>query len=312
MGSQTEMKVPVIDLTKENLKPGTDSWISACKQVRYAFEEYGCVEVVYDKVSMELGSSMFAVVDDLFNLPIETKMQNTSDRPYHSYFGRYSFIPLYESLGIDNPTTLEGAQHFTNIMWPQGNDHFRETVQTYSKLVAEINGTVTRMLFDSYGVERLCESHMEWNSYLLRCFRYRTRRPDEPDLGLWSHTDRTFISTLHQNQISGLQIKTKDGQWIDVEPSGSSFLVLAGDVLMAWSNDRIPSCDHRVIMKENKIRYSLGLFSFNNGLIKVPEELVDDQFPLRYKPFNNFDYLRFTQAEESKKYGCAIKAYCGV
>lgn len=98
--------------------------------------------------------------------------------------------------------------------------------------MAEINGTVTRMLFDSYGVERLCESHMEWNSYLLRCFRYRTRRPDEPDLGLWSHTDRTFISTLHQNQISGLQIKTKDGQWIDVEPSGSSFLVLAGDVLM--------------------------------------------------------------------------------
>lgn len=125
MGTQTEVKVPVLDLSKEKLKPGTDSWVLACKQVRHAFEEYGCVEVVCDKISMELDSSIFAAVDDLFNLPLETKKQTTSDRPFHSYFGLYSFIPLYESLGIDNPTTSQGSQHFTNIMWPAGNDRFQ-------------------------------------------------------------------------------------------------------------------------------------------------------------------------------------------
>lgn len=92
---------------------------------------------------------------------------------------------------------------------------------------------VTRMVFDSYGVERLsCESHMESTTYLLRCFKYRTRQEDENDLGLQAHNDRTFTSILHQDQVRGLQIKAKDGQWIDVEPSGCSFLVLAGDALM--------------------------------------------------------------------------------
>lgn len=82
--------------------------------------------------------------------------------------------------------------------------------------------------------------------------------------------------------------------------------------VQAWSNERIPSCEHQVIMKENKKRYSLGLFSFNSGMISVPQELVDDQHPLRYKPFNCFDYLRFTQTEESMNSKCAIKSYCGV
>lgn len=120
--------------------------------------------------------------------------------------------------------------------------------------MADINETVTRMLLDSYGLERLYESHMEGNSYLLRCFKYRTRQEDENDVGLHSHTDRTFISTLHQNQISGLQIKSKDGQWIDAEPSGSSFLVLAGDILMVCANFSFNHHIPYIHIQKNKIK----------------------------------------------------------
>lgn len=125
MGSQTVHKIPVIDFTKENLKRGTDEWILACKEIRHAFEEYGCFEAVYDKIPLQLHNSVFAAAEDLFGLPLETKMQKTSEKPYHSYYGQFSVVPLYESLGIDNPTTLEGSQNFTNLMWPAGNDNFR-------------------------------------------------------------------------------------------------------------------------------------------------------------------------------------------
>lgn len=127
MGSQTQpaaAKVPIVDLSKENLKPGTEAWLLASKEIQYALEEYGCFEAIYHKVPLELHNSTFSALEELFNLPLETKMQNTSDRPYHSYFGQYSMLPLYESMGVDNPTTLEGAQGFTNIMWPAGNDKF--------------------------------------------------------------------------------------------------------------------------------------------------------------------------------------------
>ncbi|PON66366.1 Oxoglutarate/iron-dependent dioxygenase [Parasponia andersonii] len=227
-----EHKIPVIDFTNENLKPGTDDWVLACKKVRHGFEEYGCFETIYDKIPLELHNSVFAQAEDLFDLPLETKIQKTSERPYHSYYG-FSSLPLYESLGIDHPTTLEGTQKFTNFMWPSGNDSFRENAQSISKQLAELYEIATRMVFDSYGLESgLYESNMALTSYLLRFSKYRERKANETsDIGLQSHIDRTFMSIVHQHQVEGLQVKSKDGQWLDVKPSPTSFLVLAGDVV---------------------------------------------------------------------------------
>ena len=91
----------------------------------------------------------------------------------------------------------------------------------------------TRMVFDSYGLESgLHESNIALTSYLLRFFKYREREENETDIGLQPHIDRTFMSIVHQHQIEGLQVKSKDGQyWIDVKPSPTSFLIIAGDVV---------------------------------------------------------------------------------
>lgn len=117
--------IPVIDFINENLKPGSDSWVLACKQVRYGLEEYGCFEVNYHKVPIQLHNSVFLAAKELFDLPIETKKQKTSDRPGSNYVGQNPYLPLYESLGFDNPASFDAAESFTRIMWPQGNDHFR-------------------------------------------------------------------------------------------------------------------------------------------------------------------------------------------
>lgn len=125
MGSQTDERIPVIDFTEKNLKPGSDLWDLACKQIRHGLEEYGCFEAVYDKVPTELHNSIFSAAKELFDLPIETKEQKTSDRPGANYVGQDPFVPLYESLGLDNPTSFEATESFTRIMWPAGNDTFR-------------------------------------------------------------------------------------------------------------------------------------------------------------------------------------------
>ena len=63
-------------------------------------------------------------------------------------------------------------------------------------------------------------------------------------------------------------------------------------------------------MKEDKARYSIGIFAFINGVIEVPEELVDEKYPLSYKPIDHFGWLRFLQERRSAPY--PIKAYCGI
>ena len=124
MGSQTPSQLPVLDFTNENLKPGSDAWLSACHVVRTALEDHGCFIAHYDKVDEELRNSVVSAMDEVFALPVETKRQETSDKLFHGYIGQVSFLPLYESLGIDDPLTIDGCQKFTHKMWPQGNDRF--------------------------------------------------------------------------------------------------------------------------------------------------------------------------------------------
>ena len=88
-----------------------------------------------------------------------------------------------------------------------------------------------RMVFASYGVEKYYDSHLESTTYLLRLTKYRVPQTNESGVGCPAHTDKSFITILHQNDVNGLEIETMERDWIGFEPSSpsSSFLVMAGD-----------------------------------------------------------------------------------
>ncbi|KAJ0007807.1 hypothetical protein Pint_29967 [Pistacia integerrima] len=102
------------------------------------------------------------------------------------------------------------------------------------KLPLHENQMVTRMVFESYGMEKYYDSYKNSINYLLRVLKNRSPKGDEPNLGFVTHTDKSFTTILHQNQINGLEIDTRDGQKINVDfSSPSSFVVIAGDAFMA-------------------------------------------------------------------------------
>ncbi|XP_014489739.1 2-oxoglutarate-dependent dioxygenase AOP3-like [Vigna radiata var. radiata] len=316
MGSQTQSELHVVDFTDATMKPGTDAWFSACTHVREALEDNGCFVARYDRIGKELSDSVVSAMEELFSLPVETKAQKTSDKPFHGYLGQVSWLPLYESLGIDDPLTLQGCQKFAHIMGLQGNHRFCESINEYAKLLGELDRMAKRMVFESYGVNmKGCKRMIESSDYLLRCMKYRTPDTDEKDLGMHSHTDLTIVSIVHQlNNLNGLEIKLKDGEWIGVDASSSLFVVMAGDAFNVWSNGRIRPCEHRVTMNATKTRYSMGLFSFNGDkIMQIPDEVVNEQHPLRYKSiFDHYEYLRFYEKEKIKDPYSRIEAYCGI
>lgn len=65
-------------------------------------------------------------------------------------------------------------------------------------------------------------------------------------------------------------------------------------------------------MEGDKTRYTLGLFSFIKGLVSVPEEIVDDEHPLMYKPFDNIALINFYATKEGREATSTLKAYCGI
>ncbi|KAJ1382112.1 Oxoglutarate/iron-dependent dioxygenase [Sesbania bispinosa] len=312
MGSQTQCQLPIIDFTNENLKAGTETWVSTCEVVRSALEDHGGFVAIYDKVDSETYNSVYSAMEKFFDLSIETKRRKTTEKPIFSYSGQRSGIPLYESTGIMNPLTIEECQKFTHIIWPEGNHHFCESVNSYAKQLVELDHIVKKMVFESYGVEKeKVESLIESTDYVLRGYKYRTPQKGESNLGVAPHSDTAFLTILNQ-KVEGLGVKLKNGEWYEVDASPCVFLVMGGDALMVWSNDRIPACKHRVLVNSKIDRYSMGLLSYAGKIMEPQEELVDEEHPLRYKPFDHYGYLRFFLTEEAIKSASRIKAYCGI
>ena len=100
----------------------------------------------------------------------------------------------------------------------------------FSRAVAKLDHMVVRMLFESYGLEKKdSDSHIDSTTYLLRYLKYRAPEMNETTMALLPHTDKTFLSILHQNQVSGLEIKARNEEWISIEFPPNSFVVMAGD-----------------------------------------------------------------------------------
>ncbi|KAL0010556.1 hypothetical protein SO802_005664 [Lithocarpus litseifolius] len=126
--------------------------------------------------------------------------------------------------------------------------------------------------------------------------------------------NKTIVTILYQNQIEGLEVETKDGEWINVKPSPDSFTVMIGDSLLAWTNGRLHSPIHRVMMTGNVARYSIGLFSIPKAgyIIEAPKELVDEEHPLLFKPFDHVQFLGYYYTEAGQKAKSALRNYCGI
>uniref|UniRef100_M1DF76 2-oxoglutarate-dependent dioxygenase n=2 Tax=Solanum tuberosum TaxID=4113 RepID=M1DF76_SOLTU len=170
------------------------------------------------------------------------------------------------------------------------------------------------MIVEILGVEKYMDEHLNSTNYLLRLIKYKTPQSSETEIGLSAHTDKKILTILYQNQANGLQVLIKDGQWKNINPTPGTITIMIGDSLHAWTNGRIHLPYHRVLMRENETRYSVALFSTpkDGFTIKAPEELVDEDHPLLFKPYNHLEFLTFSYTEEDLQCESALKTYCGV
>ncbi|XVF74657.1 hypothetical protein PTKIN_Ptkin13bG0128800 [Pterospermum kingtungense] len=315
MSSETPARPPVIDFSKQGLKPGTPEWDLVKLQLRQALEKYGCFEALFDKV-VEVQEALFGAMQELFDLPLQTKQRYVSDKPFRGY--SRPTATLYESMVIDDANIAENIeQRLANALWPQGNTSFSKTLLSFSELASGLEKTIRRMILEIFGVEKYMDELMDSINYMLRLTKYGRPQPQtsEPTMGLRAHCDQDMLTLLYQNEVNGLEIQTKDGEWINVKPSPKTFIVMIGESLSIWLNGRLSPPPHRVIVTGNETRYCAGLFATPRGgyQVKAPEELVDEEHPLLLKPFDFEEFLVFYSTEGPRATtGSGLKAYCSV
>lgn len=84
--------------------------------------------------------------------------------------------------------------------------------------------------------------------------------------------------------------------------------------MQAWTNGRLHSPYHRVMMNGDEDRYSIALFSNPKPgctMIKAPDEMVDEDHPLLFKPFDYFQFLDFFYSDAGRTSPNALMEYCG-
>lgn len=85
-----------------------------------------------------------------------------------------------------------------------------------------------------------------------------------------------------------VQVRRKDGEWISVQPSREAFVINVGDMFQVWSNDKYRSIEHRVVVNENKERFSFPLFYIPSSetLVEPVAALLDETHPAQYRAYS--------------------------
>lgn len=109
--------------------------------------------------------------------------------------------------------------------------YYSESIECYARLVSGLEQLVDKMVFESYGTEKHYESHIDSTTYLLRTIKYSVPdiNKENYNMGTNVHTDKSFLSILHQNQVNGLEIELRNGEWFPVDVPPESFIIMAGD-----------------------------------------------------------------------------------
>ncbi|RZR77972.1 hypothetical protein BHM03_00003192 [Ensete ventricosum] len=304
----TETRHHKLDFSGLSLeKAGTPEWDRVrAEMMEVVVNEQGWFEAVYDGVAPELREALFdRSLKELFELPVDVKMRNTSNKANHGYIGQFPGMD-YEALSVADVHLVESTRSFTELMWPEGNPSFCDIVHSFGSQLSQLEKMVRRMLLECLGVVKYFDRQNSELTFNLRMARYGALTAQEADVSLPPHVDGVTVTLVVQHKVAGLQVLTADGEWLAVPPSPNSYT--------GWSNGRLRAQLHRVMVGGEDTRYSaiFGSLPKDDVMVEVPEELVDEEHPLMYKPFNYPSFVNFTYTEEGAKSNDTLKAYCGV
>jgi isopenicillin N synthase-like dioxygenase len=114
-----------------------------------------------------------------------------------------------------------------------------------------------------------------------------------------AHTDEGPLTILAQGEVSGLEVKRRDGTWIAAPPIAEAYTINVGDMLQWWSNGRYLSNLHRVRNRAGIERFSVPFFmnpDFDVTVAALPEILAPGEAPRQEPVHVGQHLLRFYES----------------
>ncbi len=264
--SAFDATIPVVDM-KEYQNPETKQKFLA--ELHDALQEVGFFAVINSGVDIHTLDNAYQACFDFFALPYSDKMQVNvpSSNGQRGYVpgesakgqGRKDFKEFYHVGREFNPPESKPAAFWQNV-WPSDFD-LKDPVCALFAALEQSMVPLEEAMAESIGQPKDLFTNMTIEGdILLRAIHYPSNPPKEQ---FWAaeHTDIDLFTILPRATAEGLQVKNKQGEWIDIKVPEGAFIVNGGDMLENITNGEFRSGLHRVVaLKDNYERYSIVFF----------------------------------------------------
>jgi isopenicillin N synthase-like dioxygenase len=292
-------KLPVIDM--RGFAEGDFARITL--EIAEACRSVGFFYVVNHGVAPELMRAAFAESRAFFAEPVAAKAALAIERVggnrgysglLHEALDPKAGADLKEAFNIglelapDDPELIAGVPFRALNVWPEASG-FRPTLLAYFDACSGLANSLHRAFASDLGLPLdFFRDKLDRPLATLRVLHYPATTAEA--VGAGEHTDYGNITLLATDDVGGLEVRTRSGDWIAAPPIAGAFVVNIGDCLMRWTNDVYVSTPHRVVNRSGRERYSIAFFFDPN-----PEALVE-AIPScgepRYAPILAADYIK--------------------
>ncbi|WP_462251343.1 isopenicillin N synthase family dioxygenase [Ferruginibacter sp.] len=302
------MAIPSVDLA-EFLSGDPVRKAAFVQKLGKAYEDVGFVAVKNHGVPDELIGDLYKYVQEFFSLPSDQKRKyeipelagqrgytsfgkehaKGSDAPDLKEFFQYGQVPR------DNFKEEEYPPNVTVNQIAKFNPTFDSAYRAFEK-----SGTALLQAIALYlGLdEHYFDEYVHNGNSILRSIHYPpiTSEPKSA-IRAEQHEDINLITLLVGASADGLQILTKQNEWVGVTSLPEQIVVNVGDMLQRLTNNKLCSTTHRVVNPARELwhtsRFSIPFFLHPKSSMSLQclDSCIDAAHPKAYPDATAGEYL---------------------
>ncbi|WP_421927303.1 isopenicillin N synthase family dioxygenase [Neoaquamicrobium sediminum] len=305
--------IPVLDVSAL-YGDDQDAIDAVANTLRGYLENIGFLYVVGHPIAQANIEAVREASRAFFALPEEEKLALKIDKNFRGYLpfagstivtssvatiskpNQSESIFFMHEVDADDPRAQAGRPLQGPNQWPDEAKlpDFRQTIERYVDEMTVLSRKMVGAISTALGLPaHSLDRHFDEPTTFLRLLHYPTQPAEEGLFGSAPHTDYGFITLLAQDDVGGLEVKNKNGDWVPAPPIPNSFVMNVGDILARWSNDVFVSTPHRVINRSGRERYSQPFFfdpSMEAMIEALPVCVPAGEQP-KYAPIEYGEYL---------------------
>ena len=302
------MSIPSVDLA-DFMSNDPVKKIAFVQALGQAYEEVGFVAVKNHGIAEELIEDLYTEVQQFFSLPLAQKKKYeisglAGQRGYTSFGKEHAKgseapdLKEFFQYGQLAPNDGNGESYPANVQVQEVED-FNETLNK-SYLAFEKSGSFLLQAIALYlGLDQFYfEGFVDKGNSILRSIHYPpiTATPQSA-IRAEQHEDINLITLLVGASADGLEILSKNNEWVPVTSLPHQIVVNVGDMLQRLTNNKLRSTTHRVVNPQQELwhtsRFSIPFFLHPKGSmsLKCLPRCVNDLSPKAYEDITAGEYL---------------------